>query len=159
MDELSDPDLDENDLEDLLLSEIASRFPASNSQGATGPAAATAQDAKQVDQLARGLASGLVRDKRLALDALDQAYLEANPQSLWPILDGLVAACQDARRDENLIAAYQWLLANQLELIRYRTERGWTWADKMLDEYQDRISEIAKSDQLSPVICFRWRWL
>ena len=44
MDELSDPDLDENDLEDLLLSEIASRFPASNSQGATGPAAATAQD-------------------------------------------------------------------------------------------------------------------
>ena len=150
MDELSDPDLDENDLEDLLLSEIASRFPASNSQGATGPAAATAQDAKQVDQLARGLASGLVRDKRLALDALDQAYLEANPQSLWPILDGLVAACQDARRDENLIAAYQWLLATHLELIRYRTERGWTWADKMLDEYQDRISEIAKSDQLSP---------
>jgi len=30
-------------------------------------------------------------------------------------------------------------------------------ADKMLDEYQDRISEIAKSDHLSPVICFRWR--
>ena len=151
MDELSDPDLDENDLEDLLLSKIASRFPAANSQGATGPAAATAQDTKQVDQLARGLASGLARDKRLALDALDQAYLEANPQSLWPILDGLVAACQDAaHRDENLIAAYQWLLANQLELIRYRTERGWTWADKMLDEYQDRISAIAKSDHLSP---------
>jgi hypothetical protein len=40
MDELSDPDLDENDLEDLLLSKIASRFPASNSQGVTGPAAA-----------------------------------------------------------------------------------------------------------------------
>ena len=151
MDELSDPDLDENDLEDLLLSEIASRFPASNSKGAAGPAAATAQDAKQVDQLARGLVSGLARDKRLVLDAMDQAYLEANPQSLWPILDGLVAAFQDAeRREENLIAAYQWLLANQLELIRYRTERGWTWADKMLDEYQDRISEIAKSDHLSP---------
>lgn len=150
MDELSDPDLDQNDLEDLLLSAIASGSPASNSKGATGPADATAQDARQVDQLARGLVSGLARDERFALDAMGQAYLQASPQSLWPILDGLVAAFQDAaRRDENLVAAYQWLLANQLELIRYRTERGWTWADKMLDEYQERIAEIAKSDRLS----------
>jgi len=59
MDELSDPDLDENDLEDLLLSESRPGFPASNSQGATGPAAATAQDAKQDSISLHGSASGL----------------------------------------------------------------------------------------------------
>jgi len=97
-----------------------------------------------------GVVAALKREDRFALDAKGHAYLQAAPQSLWPILDGLVAARQDAApRDENLIAAYQWLLANQLELIRYRTERGWTWADKMLDEYQDRISEIARSGRLA----------
>ena len=49
------------------------------------------------------------------------------------------------RRDEALITACRWLLANQLELIRYRLERGHDWARAMLDAYQEKLIALVQA--------------
>ena len=55
-----------------------------------------------------------------ALGAADKAWLEGRPQTLLSLLDTAVAASTAERRDEELVTACRWLLANQLELIRYK---------------------------------------
>jgi hypothetical protein len=83
-----------------------------------------------------------------ALDAADMAWMEAQPQSLWPLLDAAVAASTARQRDEELVNACRWLLANQLELIRYRLERGHDWACAMLDAYQEKLIALAQANTL-----------
>ena len=41
--------------------------------------------------------------------------------------------------------SYQTLLAAQLEFVRYRQDRGWEWADDMLDAFQQRLIAIGKA--------------
>ena len=115
------------------------------------PGQPTAEDAETVRRIAASLAPVLKRAGPGVADAVDLEWLDDNPQSLWPILDGLVAAF---RGDRARIDAYRWLLAMQLEHIRYRQEAGWEWASRMLDAYQDRLltlsqdSGIAQTDLL-----------
>ncbi|MEA2729003.1 MAG: hypothetical protein QOF70_3478 [Acetobacteraceae bacterium] len=42
----------------------------------------------------------------------------------------------------------RWLIANQLELIRYRLERGHDWARVMLDAYQEKLIALAQTNTL-----------
>ena len=59
-----------------------------------------------------------------------------------------MAASTARRRDEALITACRWLLANQLELIRYRLERGHEWARSMLDAYQEKLIALVQANTL-----------
>lgn len=83
-----------------------------------------------------------------SLELASTAWLESRPQSLWPLLDAAVAASTARRRDEALITAGRWLLANQLELIRYRLERGHDWARVMLDAYPEKLIALALAKTL-----------
>ena len=121
-------------------------------QGSPMPLAAppqpTAADASQVKALMRAATAELRRHGAPSLDMARMAWLESQPQSLWPLLDATVAASTARRRDEALITAGRWLLANQLELIRYRLERGHDWARAMLDAYQEKLIALAQAKTL-----------
>ena len=88
----------------------------------------TPHDAGRVKALTRAAAMAMRRHGSPTLDAVDQAWFEGQPQTLLPLLDIAVAASTAKRRDEALITACRWLLANQLELIRYKQERDYDWA-------------------------------
>ena len=79
-----------------------------------------------------------------SLETANHAWLESQPQSLWPLLDATVAASAARKRDEALLTAGRWLLANQLELIRYKLERGHDWAREMLDAYQEKLIALIR---------------
>ena len=113
-----------------------------------GPPPATSADARRVKALARAAAAELRRHGSPSLDAMNTAWLESQPQALWPLLDAAVAASTARRRDEALITACRWLLANQLELIRYRLERGHDWARAMLDAYQEKLIALVQAKTL-----------
>ena len=85
---------------------------------------------------------------RPVLDAADTAWMEQRPQSLLLLLDAAVAASSASKRDEALLAACRWLLANQLELIRYRLERGHDWASALLDAYQEKLVALVRANTL-----------
>jgi hypothetical protein len=59
-----------------------------------------------------------------------------------------VAASAAEPRDEELVAACLWLLANQLELIRYKLERDYDWASVVLDAYQENLIVLARAQTL-----------
>lgn len=77
----------------------------------------------------------------------------ATEPDLTPSLRAAVAASTAGHRDEVLVTACPWLLANQLELIRYRFERDNDWAHTMLDAYQEKLIAPVRSKTL------RWTFI
>lgn len=116
--------------------------------GAAPPKSTTA-DARYVARMARACAHLRSSGKPFDLPEDDRSYLEETPQSLRPIIDGTLAAMTAAKRDENLVVAHLWLLERQLELIRYRLERGWAWAKEVLDAFQNRLVTLSERGDLS----------
>jgi hypothetical protein len=90
----------------------------------------------------------LRRHSTPVIDAAAKVWMDQRPQSLWPLVDAAVAAGTAGQRDEMLVTACRWLLANQLELIRYRFERGHDWARVILDAYQDKLIALAQTSTL-----------
>ena len=112
---------------------------------ASAPPPPTAADKRDVKALVRTVADEIRRDGAPSLEAASQRWMEDRPQSLWPLFDAAVAAGTARRRDEAVMAACRWLLAKQLELIRYRLERGHDWAQQMLDAYQEKLVALAQA--------------
>ncbi len=112
------------------------------------PTPAIPADIRRVKALTRSVAMELRQHSNPALNAADRSWIETHPQSLWPLLDAAVAASAARKRDEALITTCRWLLANQLELIRYRLERGHDWARAMLEAYQEKLIGLARSSTL-----------
>jgi len=108
----------------------------------------TPADTRRVKALTRSVATAMRRYNSLSLDAVDQAWLEGQPQTLLSLLDIAVAASTAERRDEELVTACRWLLANQLELIRYKLERDYDRAGVVLDAYQEKLIVLARAQTL-----------
>ena len=108
----------------------------------------TPQDARRVKALTRAAAMAMRRHSSPTLGAVDQAWLEGQPQTLLSLLDTAVAASTAKRRDEDLVTACRWLLANQLELIRYKHERDYDWASVLLNAYQENLIVLARTQTL-----------
>jgi hypothetical protein len=122
---------------------------------ANAPPPATREDADHVQTLARTLAKQIGRNLPNDLDPLEQLWLKQTPQTLFPILDALLTAFNAPTRDLHLIQALEFLLVINLEQIRYRLERGWDWAARMLDEYQQRVIQIAREETIDQQDWFR----
>lgn len=132
-----------------FFSEKESPFDDQNDPGEPPPV--SPGDKAMVDALAAELAQELKRKKPGLLSHEDGLLaLEQSPQTLWPILSGMVEACTADGRDDNLIDAWQFLLECQLTLIRYRIEGGWDWAVRMAEEYQRKLIEIGHEGRVSP---------
>ena len=120
----------------------------SSDPSASAPPPPSAADAREVKALVRTVAAEIRRNGAPSLEAASQNWLENRPQSMWPLFDATVAAGTARRRDEAAMTACRWLLANQLELIRYRLERGHDWAREMLDAYQEKLVALAHAKSM-----------
>jgi hypothetical protein len=106
----------------------------------------TSEDIRRTKALVRAVATELRQRGTPSLETANHVWLESQPQSLWPLLDATVAASAARKRDEALLTAGRWLLANQLELIRYKLERGHDWAREMLDAYQEKLIALIQAE-------------
>jgi hypothetical protein len=105
----------------------------------------TFEDRLHVEHMARALSRLVQDDEPPELPETDREWLEAAPQSLMPILAITIDAVSAKRRDKKLVAACLALLQYQLELIRYRSDRGHKWAIRMLDQYQEQLKDLAEA--------------
>jgi hypothetical protein len=108
----------------------------------TEPPPPTALDRNRLKTIAKRVARH--RDTEISIE--DRGWLEQTPQLLPVVTDSLITAASAAKRDQALVLAYQTLLASQLEFVRYRQDRGWDWADDMLDAFQQRLLAVGKAD-------------
>ncbi|HUB46446.1 MAG TPA: hypothetical protein VMB73_15805 [Acetobacteraceae bacterium] len=149
IDEVAESDLDEFDEMDLagMLTGLGSDE--DEEEESTDPDQVTEDDRRAVRGMVKHLRKQIGGADRPELTEEDRDWLESEPQSLWPILDGAIAAATAKKRDDKLMAAWHLLLGEQLTLIRYRAERGRDWADRMLDDYQDRLIRVAGEKTLT----------
>ena len=108
------------------------------------PPEATALDRSRLKAIAKRVARH--RDGLVGLE--DRAWLEQMPQLLPVVTEALIDAAGAAKRDDSLVQAYHALLASQLEFVRYRQDRGWDWADDMLQAFQQRLIAIGRADTI-----------
>jgi hypothetical protein len=101
----------------------------------TEPPEATGLDRSRVKAIAKRIA----RDRDSEINVEDRGWLEQTPQVLPVITEQLVGTVGAATPNEALVLAYHLMLALQLEFVRYRQDRGWEWADDMLEAYQQRL--------------------
>lgn len=103
------------------------------------PPAATAVDRSRI----KAIAKRLVRQPGTEIKTEDHIWLTQAPQTLPVITEALIAAAETADADDPAVTAYGVLLSMQLELVRYRQDRGWAWADTMLRDFQQRLLTFA----------------
>ena len=151
-DALDELNIDLGDLEgftDAGLDDDASADDAS-AEGAGGrglPPPIDDADLARVERMASHLSKRFADEKAPDLTDDDRDWIERTPASLWALLDGIIDAAAAEPLDDDLVAAWGFLLSHQLELVRYRSERGYAWADAMLDAYQDRIIAYAQEGE------------
>ena len=110
----------------------------------TEPPEATGTDRSRVKAIARRIA----RDKDSEINVEDRGWLEQTPQSLSVITDGLIEVTSAAVRNDAMVLAYQVMLALALEFVRYRQDRGWDWANDMLDAFQQRLVAVGNDETI-----------
>jgi hypothetical protein len=108
----------------------------------TEPPAATPLDRNRLKAIAKRVARH--RDAEISIE--DRGWLEQTPQLLPVVTESLITAAGAAKPDQSLVQAYHTLLMAQLEFVRYRQDRGWDWADDMLDAFQQRLLAIGNAD-------------
>ena len=143
LEELEGPDLDDEEIEDLMSAlEDDSESPLIGDDPAEPPAA-TGLERSRIKAIAKRLCR--TADEDIGLE--DRTWLEQTPQALPVITDNLIAAAaaEPKRRDDKLVAAYLQMLTLQLEFVRYRLDRGWDWAEAMLDDFQKTLIELGES--------------
>lgn len=148
----TDAEPSQEELDDLLaaLSEVAGT-PSGGEQPAR-PFDENAQEPPPATDAERNRARSVV--ERLAghagreLRVQDRTWLETMPQTLPAFTDLLVEALSAKPRDEGRVAACLDLVTRQLEFVRYRLDRGWDWASRMLSDYQQRLVALGKAGTL-----------
>ena len=153
VDELTDYGLDDLDIDEAELRAMLEDDDEDDEDDSDGPFGTqpdappdeTLQDRLEVERMARDLSRRVDDDEAPELPESDREWLEATPQSLMPILGVTVDAVSTKTRDEKLVAACLSLLRQQLELIRYRSDRGHKWAIRMLDQYQQEVMDLAEA--------------
>ncbi|MDR3531252.1 MAG: hypothetical protein P4L90_11960 [Rhodopila sp.] len=146
MEALEGPDLDDEEYQDLMDALADDSEVPLIGDDPKEPPPATSLDRSRVKAIAKRLA----RDPEADMSIEDHGWLEQTPQTLPVITDLLVeaASATGKQRDENLVQAYQDMLARQLEFVRYRLDNGWEWAIRMLDEFQQRLIALGESKSI-----------
>lgn len=98
---------------------------------------------RHVQRLAKQLAKGLIPSVDRELGGL----LSDNPDWVMDSLEGFTKAL--ALEESAHIAAYGFLLSQQLEFLRYGVDRGRTQDIERVEQFQYRVIELARQGQLS----------
>ncbi len=103
----------------------------------------------EVKQLARRIAKEIHSAKGGPHIMEGRLYLEANPDTVIPILTLLHLEENRKKPNQSLVQGYLYLLATALELLRYQVERGYEWAEDLIAEVKDLILALTKDGKIS----------
>ena len=106
---------------------------------------------KLLDRLARDIAKQIHQDSPPLLNQSLSTYLDAPPQQLMTLLDNLIEHLESGLPPTDaLIGAYLFLLASQLEEVRYKVDRHYDWAQRLVADFQARLVQLARNGRLPP---------
>jgi hypothetical protein len=103
---------------------------------------------KRLDQFAHRIAKQIEQRKVPDLTNELADYLDSHPDLALESLEAFVRAVEAESGPTSLAEAYLVLMGKQLEFLRYGTDRNLAWANEMVDAFQRRLAELARSGRL-----------
>src|SRR2546430_4982823 len=92
------------------------------------------------DQYARSIAAAIAKGRPPArAPELDQ-YLECSPREVFVAFEGVARHMPPGGNDETLALGYLFLLQQLLERLRYRTDRGYADAARLIADFQANVA-------------------
>jgi hypothetical protein len=78
---------------------------------------------------------------------LDQ-YFESSPHEIFTALDGVARHMPPAGNDATLALGYLFLLEGLLERVRYRSDRGYPDARRLIADFQAKVAAQVKAERI-----------
>lgn len=103
----------------------------------------TQPKSSQTDEHARRIAQAIAKGRSPPFNDAFDRYCENSPHEIFSALAGLVRHMPPAGKDEPLAIGYLFLLQRLLEHLRYRTDRGYADAAKLIADFQaDVVAQV-----------------
>ena len=105
----------------------------------SGASAHKSRTRRQARRLAADLAKG-----RMPASTLDlEDYLDRFPDDVFVALDGFVEQVASSGARDAIALGYLYLIQGQLERVRFRSERGYEDAARLIEEFQRAVADLA----------------
>src|SRR5258708_23143815 len=92
------------------------------------------------DQYARSIAAAIAKGRPPALTPELDQYLESSPHEVFVAFEGVARHMPPGGNDETLALGYLFLLQQLLEHLRYRTDRGYADAARLIADFQADVA-------------------
>ena len=102
-----------------------------------------------VKRLAQLLAKDIRSSKATERTWEARLYLEDNLDAAMTVLDLLQKESNRKKPDEVRVQAYHYMFVLALELTRYQVERGYDWAEALVESVRERILRLARDGAIS----------
>src|SRR5258708_37876130 len=95
------------------------------------------------DEHARRIAQAIAKGRPPPFNDAFDRYCESSPREIFAAFAGAARHMPPAGQDEALAIGYLFLLQRLLEHLRYRTDRGYEDAAKLIAEFQaDVVAQV-----------------
>ena len=105
--------------------------------------------ASSTDRYARRIALAIGKGRPPPFDDDLDEYCSSSPHEIYAALAGVVRHLPPSGKDETLAIAYLFLLQRMLEHVRYRSDRGYGDAAKLIADFQAQLAAQAEAGQIS----------
>src|SRR6516164_8828720 len=93
-----------------------------------------------MDRYARSIAAAIAKGRPPALTPDLDLYLESSPREILVAFEGAARHMPPGGNDETLALGYLFLLQQLLERLRYRTDRGYADAARLIADFQADVA-------------------
>jgi hypothetical protein len=100
------------------------------------------------DQHARSIAVAVAKGRRPALTPDLDLYFESSPHEIFTALEGVARHMPPAGKDETLAFGYLFLLQGLLEHLRYRSDRGYPDAVRLIADFQAEVAARVEAEEI-----------
>jgi hypothetical protein len=93
-----------------------------------------------MDRHARRIAAAIAKGRPPALTPDLDLYLESSPREIFVVFEGVARHMPPGGNDETLALGYLFLLQQLLERLRYRADRGYADAARLIADFQADVA-------------------
>src|SRR6266480_3220883 len=93
-----------------------------------------------MDRHARSIAAAIAKGRPPALTPDLDLYLESSPREIFVAFEGVARHMPPGGKDETLALGYLFLLQQLLEHLRYRSDRGYADAARLIADFQAGVA-------------------
>ena len=97
----------------------------------------------RMQRQARRLATDLAKGRMPASTVDLEDYLDRFPDDVFVALDSFVEQVASSGAGDAIALGYLYLIQGQLERIRFRSERGYEDAVRLIEEFQRAVADLA----------------